>query len=65
MLRQDGTDWVASMGRLLDGFRPDVVHLHGLDRIGAEVLAVIRRLAPRARIVLTLHDYQTLCPNDG
>lgn len=65
MLRQDGTDWIASMGRLLGAFRPDVVHLHGLDRIGAEVLAVIRRLAPRARIVLTLHDYQILCPNDG
>ncbi|MDQ1900560.1 glycosyltransferase family 4 protein [Paracoccus sp. WLY502] len=65
MLRQDGTDWVASMGRLLDSFRPDVVHLHGLDRIGAEVLAVIRRLAPRTRIVMTLHDYQILCPNDG
>lgn len=65
MLRQDGTDWIASMGRLLDAFRPDVVHLHGLDRIGAEVLAALRRLAPQARIVLTLHDYQILCPNDG
>lgn len=65
MLRQDGTDWIDSMRRLLDSFRPDVVHLHGLDRIGAEVLAVLRRMAPRARIVLTLHDYQILCPNDG
>ena len=65
MLRQDGTDWIASLGRLLGSFPPDVVHLHGLDRIGAEVLAVLRRLAPRARIVLTLHDYQILCPNDG
>lgn len=65
MMRQDGTDWIAAMGRLLDSFRPDIVHLHGLDRIGAEVLAVLRRLAPQARIVLTLHDYQILCPNDG
>lgn len=65
MLRQDGTDWIASLGRILETFRPHIVHLHGLDRIGAEALAVIRRLAPRARIVLTLHDYQILCPNDG
>lgn len=65
MLRQDGTGWVASMDRLLGTFRPDVVHLHGLDRIGAEILAVIRRLVPQARILLTLHDYQILCPNDG
>lgn len=65
MLRQDGTDWIASVGRLLDSFRPDIVHLHGLDRIGAEILAVLHRLAPQARIVMTLHDYQILCPNDG
>lgn len=65
MLRQDGTEWIASLTRLLQSFRPDVVHLHGLDRIGAEVVAVLRRLVPRAHIVLTLHDYQVLCPNDG
>lgn len=65
MLRQDGTGWIAALDRLLGAFCPDVVHLHGLDRIGAEVLAVIRRLAPSARIVMTLHDYQILCPNDG
>lgn len=65
MLRQDGLDWIASLERLLHSTRPDVVHLHGLDRIGAEILAVLRRLAPKARIVLTLHDYQLICPNDG
>lgn len=65
MLRQDGTGWIESLARLLDSFRPDIVHLHGLDRIGAEILAVLRRLVPKARIVLTLHDYQLICPNDG
>ncbi|MFO1210399.1 MAG: glycosyltransferase [Amaricoccus sp.] len=65
MSRLDGTDWIAALGGVLDRLRPDVVHLHGLDRIGAEVLAVIRRLAPRSRIVLTLHDYQLICPNEG
>lgn len=65
MLRQDGTGWLDSMSRLLSGFRADVIHLHGLDRIGAEVLVALRRMAPQARIVLTLHDYQLICPNDG
>lgn len=65
MLRCDGTDWIAALGRVLAEVRPNVVHLHGLDRIGAEVLPVLRRLAPSARIVLTLHDYQLLCANDG
>lgn len=65
MLRQDGTDWIGSVNRVIGGFRPDAVHLHGLDRIGAEILPVLRRALPKARIVLTLHDYQLLCPNDG
>lgn len=65
MSRMDGTDWLASLARVLETVRPDVLHLHGLDRIGAEVVPVARRLAPRARIVLTLHDYQLICPNEG
>lgn len=65
MLRHDGTDWIASLGRVLDAVRPQIVHLHGVDRIGAEAVPALRRLAPRARVVLTLHDYQLICPNDG
>ena len=65
MSRMDGTDWLASLARVLDAARPDVVHLHGLDRIGVEVVPVVRRLAPRTRIVLTLHDYQFICANEG
>ncbi len=65
MVRLDGADWVGSLTRVLDATRPDIIHLHGLDRIGAEVLPALRRRAPRARIVLTLHDYQLICPNDG
>ena len=48
MMRRDGLAWIDALGRLLDQLRPDVVHLHGLDRIGAGVLPVIRRHAPRA-----------------
>lgn len=65
MTRLDGTAWVESMGRVLSRVRPDVIHLHGLDRIGAEIVPLLRRLVPRTRIVLTLHDYQIICPNDG
>ena len=65
MARIDGHAWVEAVGRVLDTLRPDVVHLHGLDRIGAEIVPAIRRLRPSCRIVLTLHDYQLICPNDG
>lgn len=65
MTRLDGLDWLDSLSRLFTSFRPDIAHLHGLDRLGAQILPAIRRLAPRCRIVLTLHDYQLICANDG
>ncbi len=65
MLRGDGPDWIASLGRVIDAASPDVVHFHGVDRIGAEAVAAVKRHAPGCRIVMTLHDYQLICPNDG
>ena len=65
MLRQDGIAWLDALAKVLQALRPHIVHLHGLDRLGAEILPALRRLAPRCRIVLTLHDYQLICPNDG
>ncbi len=65
MTRSDGPAWVASLARLLADTRPDLVHLHGLDRIGADAVHAIRAHRPRARIVLTLHDYQSICARDG
>ena len=65
MTRLDGTGWLDSLTRVLDAVDPDIIHLHGVDRLGAEILPALRRLAPDSRIVLTLHDYQLICPNDG
>lgn len=65
MMRVDGGAWLESLRRTLDTLKPHVVHLHGVDRIGAAVVPAIRRLAPDCRIVLTLHDYQLICPNEG
>lgn len=50
---------------LLRLLRPDVVHFHHLLLFGADALAVVRRVLPSAVIVLTLHDYFTICANEG
>lgn len=65
MIRADGAEWVGSMARVLRKTQPDIVHLHGLDRIGSEIVAMVRAHRPSARIVLTLHDFQLICPRDG
>ncbi|HYD66547.1 glycosyltransferase family 4 protein [Azospirillum sp.] len=49
----------------LKEFEPDVVHFHHLLLIGVEAIALVRRLLPKARIVVTLHDYYPLCHHNG
>jgi glycosyltransferase involved in cell wall biosynthesis len=57
--------FAAAFGDLLASFAPDIVHFHHLTMIGLEGLIMTRRLLPRARIVVTLHDYHLICANDG
>ena len=51
--------------RLVREFQPDVVHAHHVLLLGLEAFAVVRRAAPNARIILTLHDYYPICHRDG
>ena len=50
---------------LLEDFRPDIVHIHHVLLIGVEFIALVRRILPNARIVMTLHDYFPICAHDG
>jgi glycosyltransferase involved in cell wall biosynthesis len=50
---------------LLEQFRPDVVEIHHLLLIGVEFPALVRRVLPDARIVFMLHDYYSVCANEG
>lgn len=65
MRRQDGLGWTEAITKALAATKPDIVHLHGLDRLGAELVPLLRRLRPSAGLVLTLHDFQLICPNGG
>lgn len=65
MSRLDARTWAPPLRRTLAAIKPDVVHFHSLDRVGVETLAVVRAALPHARIVVTLHDYQLICANDG
>lgn len=65
MSRLDARTWAPRLRRTLAAIKPDVVHFHSLDRLGIETLAVVRDAVPQARIVVTLHDYQLICANDG
>lgn len=57
----DGGDFAA----LLRALRPDVVHFHHYMHLGVELIRVVRRVCPNARIVLTLHEFIALCAYHG
>lgn len=54
----------AALATLLRGWQPDIVHLHHPATFGLESLLLLRRVLPRARLVLSLHDHALPC-GDG
>jgi glycosyltransferase involved in cell wall biosynthesis len=50
------------IARMMAELRPDVVHIHSLEGFSAGCVANIRRGAPAARILFSLHNYHTICP---
>lgn len=51
--------------RLIDDFKPDVLHLHHYINVGAELPLLCNRVRPECAVVLTLHEYAAICPRDG
>ena len=51
--------------QLITELKPDVVHAHHYTVLGVETFAIIKRAAPRCRVVLTLHEYLAICHNHG
>jgi glycosyltransferase involved in cell wall biosynthesis len=55
----------AEFERLLEELAPDIVHFHHYGNFGVEAFHIVRRAAPRAKIVLTLHEYLAICAHYG
>lgn len=51
--------------RFLEHFQPDVVHFHHYVLLGVELLSEVRRSLPKARILLTLHEFWAICHREG
>ena len=64
-LAQPDTYGLSSLAPLVQAVDPDIVHLHHLLFFGAEAVDLIRRSAPRARLLFTAHDFFPICPQEG
>ena len=54
-----------ALTNLLLELRPDVVHFHHYINLGLETFAIVRRILPNAKIVVTLHEYLAMCNHHG
>lgn len=64
-LSQPDTYGLATLASLIEEAAPEVVHVHHPLLFGLETLDLIRRVAPRARMFFTAHDFFPLCPQEG
>lgn len=51
--------------KLLAELQPDVVHFHHHINLGVEAFQHVRTVLPQAKILLTLHEYLSICNHYG
>ncbi len=64
-LAQLDTWGLAELLPFVESYAPDIIHFHHFLYFGLETLELVRRAAPRARIIVTLHDFFAICPQEG
>ncbi len=50
---------------LVTQLAPDIVHFHHYINFGVEAFAHVKRVAPEAKIAVTLHEYLAICQHYG
>jgi len=56
---------VEAYAELLETIQPDIVHFQHFMFLGVDFLSLTRSVLPDCRIVLTFHDYHTMCSARG
>jgi len=56
---------VRSFGEFLELIQPDVIHFHHFLLFGIDLLTLARRVLPNVRIVMTFHEFLSICEANG
>lgn len=55
----------SDLAQLLRRIKPDVVHFHHYVHLGIELIRLVKRVCPEAKVFVTLHEYIAICMNNG
>jgi glycosyltransferase involved in cell wall biosynthesis len=58
-------DLTGALRRYLLDLKPDIIHFHHIIGFGVEALWEVRRTLPEARILVTFHEYLSICMHHG
>lgn len=56
---------VRSFAEFLEMVQPDVIHFHHFLHLGIDLLTLARRVLPNVRIVMTFHEFLSICDANG
>ena len=56
---------IRSFAEFLELVQPDVIHFHHFLLFGIDLLTLARRVLPNARIVMTFHEFLSICDANG
>lgn len=56
---------VRSFAEFLELVQPDVIHFHHFLLLGIDLLTLARRVLPNVRIVMTFHEFLSICDANG
>jgi glycosyltransferase involved in cell wall biosynthesis len=65
LFSQRSSELIDRFAALVARLAPNVVHFHHYTQLGLELIAVVRRVDPQIRIVVTLHEYLAICHHYG
>jgi len=55
----------SDLAHMLRRIDPDVVHFHHYVHLGLELIRLVKNTCPKAKIIMTLHEYIAICRNNG
>jgi glycosyltransferase involved in cell wall biosynthesis len=63
--KNTSVELAGSFAEFLELVQPDVVHFHHFLLFGVDMLTLARRVLPKARIILTFHEFLSICEANG
>ena len=64
-LSAQNIDHYDGLVNIMKRFNPDIIHVHHFMYFGIEIFGILSHACPKAKIVLTVHEFLSICAHHG